>query len=133
MATQIQSTHINSIPNQLQRPERHNLFEEIERVVPCVRMRERGNSRRAWPRDDGGQEDADEDGTFDAVEHQEHCKDTATRQHDAMFVISLTTPRGNRNTQSSKLTRRQRRQATPSGSAAHGSRSSSGDRTGSLV
>ena len=43
-------------------------------------MGERRNGGRARPRDDGCEEDTDEEGTLDAVQHQEDGENTTERE-----------------------------------------------------
>ena len=53
----------------LQRPERNDLLEEIERRVSIRSMGERRHRRCAWPRDNGREEDAKDERALDAVKH----------------------------------------------------------------
>ena len=63
----------------LERPERDDLLEEVESSIAGLGVREVGDGCRARPRDDRGEEDADEEGTLDTVEHQEDRENTAAR------------------------------------------------------
>ena len=80
------STHVNRIPNQLQRPECNNLFEEIKGSITSICVREVGDRGRARPGDDGSQEDANENGTPHAIQHQEH-REHPSRPHRYSIVI----------------------------------------------
>lgn len=71
------STHIERVPDTLQRAERDDLLEEVEEVVAGRRVWEEGDGRGARPRDDGDEDDAEQDRAADAVEHQEDCQDAA--------------------------------------------------------
>lgn len=55
----------------LQLVESHNLLEVVEHGITLLGVREVGQRRRSWPRDYGNEEDPDEDGTTNTVEHQE--------------------------------------------------------------
>lgn len=59
------------------RVERNHLLEELKRRVTRRGVREVGHTGRAGPGNDGNQEDTDNDGALDAVEHQHDSKDTA--------------------------------------------------------
>ena len=65
-------TGATCVPGELERPERDDPLEEVEQGITGVRVREVGNGRRAWPGDDRGEEDADEESALDAVQHEEH-------------------------------------------------------------
>lgn len=69
-------TDLKGISNVLERPEGDHLLEEVECGVACLRVREVRDRRRTRPRDDRGEEDANEQRTLDAVKHQEHGEDT---------------------------------------------------------
>ena len=67
-------THINDIANFLKFMEGNNLFEVIKEGIPGGRVRKVGDRSRAWPRNNGGEEDADEDCAAHAVHHQENSE-----------------------------------------------------------
>ena len=56
--------------------ERNNLFEEIEEGIPGSGVRKVGDGSRARPRNNGGEEDADEDCTAYTIHHQENGENT---------------------------------------------------------
>ena len=53
----------------LQWPERNDLLEEIERRVSIRSMGKRRYGRRARPRDNGREEDAEDERALDAIKH----------------------------------------------------------------
>ena len=66
------TTYVKGISDMLQRPESNDLLEEIKRRVPVGGMGKRGHGRRARPRDDRGEEDAENERALDAIQHEEH-------------------------------------------------------------
>ena len=52
--------------------ERNNLFKVVEEGIPGGSMRKVGDGSRARPRNNGGEEDANEDCTAHAIHHQEN-------------------------------------------------------------
>lgn len=61
----------------MQRAEGDDFLEEIESSIARSGVREIRNGGRSGPRDDGREEDANQNGTLDAVKHEEDGKNTA--------------------------------------------------------
>ena len=67
---------VDCVTDILQGPECNDLLEEIERSIASIRVREIRDSGGSWPRNDRSEEDTNQNGTFHAVQHEEHCKDS---------------------------------------------------------
>lgn len=57
--------------------ESHDLLEEVEVGIADGSVREVGNRGRAWPGDDGDEQDTKDDSTLNTVHHQHDCENTA--------------------------------------------------------
>lgn len=68
--------------------ERNNLFEIIEEIIPGGRVRKVGDGSRAGPWNNGGEEDAYEEGTAHAIHHQENGEDA---EYFRRFIMSVWT------------------------------------------
>lgn len=68
--------------NLANRVESNNLLEEVESGVASLGVREVGDACWTGPRDDGNEENADDDGTLDAVQHKHDGQDTTTEDTD---------------------------------------------------
>jgi len=66
---------IDGVSDELNGMERHYFFEEGERRVPCVGMREGGDGGSARPGDNGSQEDTDQDRALDTIHHEKDCQE----------------------------------------------------------
>ena len=72
-----ETAHLERVPDVLERPERDDLLEEVESSITRRGVREVRNSRGSGPRDDTCEENTDQNGTLDTIEHEEDGKDTA--------------------------------------------------------
>jgi hypothetical protein len=69
-------THIDNIPNLFQLVECHDLLEVIEERIASWGMWEVSDGSRAWPGDDRGENNADENGTADTVHDQKQSEES---------------------------------------------------------
>lgn len=78
---------IDGTTDELERTPGDDLLEEVEGFVAGVGMGESSDRGRTGPGDDGGEEDADEDGALDAVHHQEGGQETMHVPHKFSMKI----------------------------------------------
>jgi hypothetical protein len=67
-------SHVNSIPNVLERMEGDDFLEEVEEVVSSRCVREVCNGGGARPWDDRDKEDTNKDSASDTVKHKENSE-----------------------------------------------------------
>ena len=80
----------------LNRVESDDFLEEIERVVAEGRLREVGDLSVARPRDDRNEQDAENDGALDSVQHEHDGQNTTTEYADPhRWVAHLVRSRAN--------------------------------------
>lgn len=73
-----------------------NLFEEVKGAVAERGVGKVGNGGGSWPGDDTDENDAGDDGAFDAVHHEDDGKDTAAKYANPHGRIAHLVPVGTR-------------------------------------
>ncbi len=74
----MKTTHVYCHTDFLERPKRNDLFEEREQIISSFCVWEICHGCVPWPRNNGNQEDTDDDGTADAINHEEGREEPAT-------------------------------------------------------